>query len=169
MVTNGNCLVKHRVTATTARLFWLHLLMIASVAPCVADSELQDWMTPPEMDSMGLHSLSQGQQAALAEWIKAKIESIESAAIQAGGPSNTQGRSAKTDDVIKAQIVGQVTTWSGDARFKLNNNQVWAQRGSERGSAKLSSPEVSIEKNFLGFYVMTLVPSGQKIRVKRVE
>jgi hypothetical protein len=121
------------------------------------------------MDSMGLDSLSQAQQSALAEWIKIKIEDIESATVQAGGPTNAQGQTPKTDDVIKARIVGQVTKWSGDARFKLNNNQVWAQRGSERGSAKLSSPEVIIEKNFLGFHVMTLVPSGQKIRVKRVE
>ena len=169
MVTNGNCLVKHRVTSLAARLFWLHSLIIVSVAPCVADSALQDWMTPSEMDSMGLHSLSQAQQSALAEWIKIKIEDIESATVQAGGPTNAQGQTPKTDDVIKARIVGQVTKWSGDARFKLNNSQVWAQRGSERGSAKLSSPEVIIEKNFLGFYVMTLIPSGQKIRVKRVE
>ena len=169
MVTNGNCLVKHRVTSWAARFFWLHLLLITSVAPCVADSELQDWITPLEMNSMGLHSLSQAQQSALAEWIKIKIESIESATVQAGGPPNTEGRSAKTDDVIKTQIVGRVTTWNGDARFNLDNNQVWVQRGSERGSAKLSSPKVIIEKNFFGFYVMTLVPSGQKIRVKRVE
>lgn len=169
MVTNGNFLVKHRATSLAARLFSLHLLTMASVAPCVADSALQDWMTPSEMNVMGLHSLSQAQQSALAEWIKIKIEDIESATMQAGGPSDPQRQSPKTDDVIKAQIVGQVTTWSGDARFKLDNNQVWAQRGSERGSAQLSSPEVIIEKNFLGFYVMTLVPSGQKIRVKRVE
>lgn len=169
MVTNGNCPVKLRVTSTAARWFWLHLLMIAPVAPCIADSALQDWMTPSEMNSMGLHSLSQAQQSALAEWIKIKIEHIESGTMRVGAPSNPQRGSAKTDDVIRARIVGQVTRWSGDARFELDNNQVWAQRGSERGSAKLTSPEVIIEKNFLGFYVMTLVPSGQKIRVKRVE
>ena len=169
MVTNGNRLVKHRVATAAARLFWLHLLVVLPVAPCAADPELQDWMTPSEMDSMGLHGLSQTQQAALAEWIKVRIEDTESAAMQAGGPPNSQRQTAETDNVIRAQIMGQVTTWSGDARFKLDNNQVWAQRGSERGGAKLSSPAVIIEKNFLGFYVMTLVPTGQKIRVKRIE
>ena len=169
MVTNGNCLVKHRVTSATVRLFWLHLLTMVSVAPCVAGSELQDWMTPSEMNFLGLDNLSQAQQTALAEWIKIKVEGIESATMVAGGPPGSQRQAAKTDDLIRAHIVGQVTTWSGDARFKLNNNQVWAQRGAERGSAMLSSPTVIIEKNFLGFYVMTLIPSGQKIRVKRVE
>ena len=117
MVTNGNCLVKHRVTSLAARLFWLHSLIIVSVAPCVADSALQDWMTPSQMDSMGLHSLSQAQQSALAEWIKIKIEDIESAAMQAGAVFEKEAPivGAKLRDEVAPALAAAAKTTAEEA------------------------------------------------------
>ena len=63
--------------------------------------------------------------------------------------------------------MGDISGWSGNAVFKLDNGQVWVQRGSERSNKQLSNPSVSVKQNFLGFYVMTFIDTGQKVRVKR--
>ena len=68
---------------------------------------------------------------------------------------------------FEATVVGEVDGWSGKTVFKLNNGQIWVQRGNERSNKQLSNPSVSVKQNFLGFYVMTFKETGQKVRVKR--
>ncbi len=168
MVTNVRFMVKRPIKVAISR--WV--LCIATIAAATelsaTSAELGDWMSPQQMRAMGLDKLSSSQQQQLADWVEAQVAAA-AGGVEAGNSSASPDPSQKAPSVIEAYVVGDVSSWDGNARFKLDNGQVWAQRGSERGSAMLSSPAVVIEKNFFGFYVMTLVPSGHKIRVSRIQ
>ena len=169
MVTNVRFMVKRPITAAISLWVFCIATTVAATELSAASAKLGDWMSPEQLRAMGLDTLSASQRQQLADWIQSQV-----AASSAGGGEAENGlasveSSPKAPSVIEAHIVGDVSTWDGNARFKLDNGQIWAQRGSERGSAMLSSPAVVIEKNFFGFYVMTLVPSGHKIRVTRVQ
>ena len=169
MVTNVRFMVKRPIEAAIYR--WvLCIVTIAGATDLSATTgaELDDWMSPQQVRAMGLDKLSASQQQQLADWIEAQVAGASARGVEAGSSVASGEPSPKAPRVIEAHIVGDVSSWDGNARFTLDNGQVWAQRGSERGSAMLSSPAVVIEKNFFGFYVMTLVPSGHKIRVTRV-
>ena len=169
MVTNVRFMVKRPIEAAIYR--WvLCIVTIAGATDLSATTgaELDDWMSPQQVRAMGLDKLSASQQQQLTDWIEAQVNAASAGNVEAENGLTSGGSPQKTPSVIEAHILGDVSSWDGNARFKLDNGQVWAQRGSERGSAKLSSPAVVIKKNFFGFYVMTLVPSGHKIRVSRV-
>lgn len=167
MVTNVRFTVKCPIKVAISRWVLCMATIAAATELSATSAELGDWMSPEQMRAMGLDKLSSSQQQQLADWVQAQIATA-TGGVEAGNSSASRDPSPKTPSVIEAYIVGDVSSWDGNARFKLDNGQVWTQRGSERGSAMLSSPAVVIEKNFFGFYVMTLVPSGHKIRVTRV-
>ena len=53
--------------------------------------------------------------------------------------------------------------------FRLENGQVWRQRLDGRYQySGAPNPAVRIDKNWLGFYRMTLVKEGRSIGVTRV-
>ena len=170
MFTNVRLLVKHSIRAGV--FFWslFNAATMAADASHDINPALAGWLSPAEISTMGLDSLSASQQQQLADWIEAQVAVAASVGSRITGNDSASGeQSADAPNVIKANIMGDVFSWDGNARFKLDNGQVWAQRGSQKGRARLSSPAVVIEKNFFGFYVMTLVPSGHKIRVKQVK
>ena len=168
MFTNVRFMVKRPIKAAISRWVLCIATMAAATELSAARAELDDWMSPEQLRAMGLDKLSASQQQQLADWIEAQVAGASARGVETGSSVASGEPSPKAPRVIEAHIVGDVSSWDGNARFKLDNGQVWAQRGSERGSAMLSSPAVVIEKNFFGFYVMTLVPSGHKIRVTRV-
>ena len=169
MVTNVRFMVKRPIKAAVSRWVLCIATVIAATEFSTASAELGDWMSPEQLRAMGLDKLSASQQQQLADWIEAQIAAASAGNVEAENGLVSGDSSPKAPSVIEAHIVGDVSSWDGNARFKLDNGQIWAQRGSERGSAMLSSPAVVIKKNFFGFYVMTLVPSGHKIRVTRVK
>jgi len=168
MFTNVRFMVKRPIKAAISRWVLCIATMAAATELSAARAELDDWMSPEQLRAMGLDKLSASQQQQLTDWIEAQVNAASAGNVEAENGLTSGGSPQKTPSVIEAHILGDVSSWDGNARFKLDNGQVWAQRGSERGSAKLSSPAVVIKKNFFGFYVMTLVPSGHKIRVSRV-
>lgn len=169
MFTNVRLMVKRAIKAAISRRVLGVAAMLVATELCAASAELDDWMSPEQKRAMGLDNLSARQQQQLADWIEAQVAAAVGGSAQTATGVVSGESTSKTPSVIEAHIVGNVSSWDGNARFKLDNGQIWAQRGSERGSATLSSPAVVIEKNFFGFYVMTLVPSGHKIRVTRVQ
>lgn len=134
-----------------------------------AESEISYWFSQPEIEAFGLDTLSLEQQQALSNWIADRIGTAERDTKEALKNDSEFLKSAiETPYRIESNIVGEVTGWDGSAIFELTNGQIWRQRGTERSRRRLSNPAVVIEKNFLGFYIMTLPATGQKVRVKRI-
>ena len=124
---------------------------------------LDHWLTEEQVEAFGLSNLSPEQEKALATWIGDKM-------VEKAGSEVDLGELLDRSDTAKefeATVVGEVDGWSGKTVFKLNNGQIWVQRGNERSNKQLSNPSVSVKQNFLGFYVMTFKETGQKVRVKR--
>lgn len=167
MVNNAVRAVKHAGFRTLAIIAAISVVMCAIN---VAHAELADWFTEDEIRSFGLDALSREQRDSLADWIEQKTGAAAQEGRQTAQKEMTlDSGSRKPIQRFEANIIGEVNGWSGVAQFTLDNGQVWAQRGSERSSRRLSNPAVVIERNFLGFYVMTLSPTGQRVKVKRVK
>ena len=69
---------------------------------------------------------------------------------------------------IEARIDGEFEGWQGNTVFVLDNGQVWRQRLEGRYYHRAESPEVLITRNFLGYFMLKVVATGQRIGVKRI-
>ncbi|MDC3015984.1 hypothetical protein OA010_04135 [Luminiphilus sp.] len=137
---------------------------LPSVAQLADDSSgLETWLTKEQIQAFGLNALSVDQKQALSDWIGDKL----AGATQQKEGAASQPRREETASEFEATVIGEVNGWNGRGIFKLDNGQVWVQRGNERSNNRMSNPRVSIKQNFLGFYVMTFHSTGQKVRVKR--
>ena len=170
MFTKVNSPVKFMVSATSALARAIacavFLLVFSLAANSQSDSDyegLEHWLTAEQIETFGLSGLSRAQEQALSNWIGEQL-AVKAQLDAADGGQMRRGSTAKE---FEARVMGDVSGWSGNAVFKLDNGQVWVQRGSERSNKQLSNPSVSIKQNFLGFYVMTFTDTGQKVRVKR--
>ncbi len=138
--------------------------LLPSEAQLADDSSaLKTWLSEEEIQAFGLNALTADQKQALADWIGEKLaDATQEMVDEASQPSREE-----TASEFEATVIGEVNGWSGRGVFKLDNGQVWVQRGNERSNKRMSNPKVFIKRNFLGFYVMTFQSTGQKVRVKR--
>ena len=133
-------------------------------AQLTSDSNgLKKWLTDEQIEAFGLGGLTADQEQDLSDWFDDKLADATQG--QEGDPS--QAHREETAAEFEATVMGEIDGWSGKGIFKLDNGQVWVQRGNERSNKRMSNPRVSIKQNFLGFYVMTFHSTGQKVRVKR--
>ena len=140
------------------------LCLLPSEAQLADDSSaLKTWLSEEQIQAFGLNALTADQKQALSDWIGEKLAD----ATQQVGDEASQPRREETASEFEATVIGEVNGWSGKGVFKLDNGQVWVQRGNERSNKRMSNPKVLIKQNFLGFYVMTFHSTGQKVRVKR--
>ena len=140
------------------------LSSLPSEAQLAEDSSgLKTWFSEEQIQAFGLSALTPDQKQALSDWIDEKLAD----AAHKMEDEASQPRSEETASEFEATVIGEVNGWSGRGVFKLDNGQVWVQRGNERSNKRMSNPKVSIKQNFLGFYVMTFHSTGQKVRVKR--
>ena len=140
------------------------LSLLPSEAQLADDSSgLNTWFSEEQIQAFGLSALTPDQKQALSDWIDEKLAD----ATHKMEDEASQPRREETASEFEATVIGEVDGWSGRGVFKLDNGQVWVQRGNERSNKRMSNPKVSIKQNFLGFYVMTFHSTGQKVRVKR--
>ena len=74
----------------------------------------------------------------------------------------------REDFIIRDRIDGAFKGWRGKTVFKLSNGQRWVQRQRGYYRADLDSPEITITRNALGFFVMEIVSTGRRVPVKPV-
>ena len=153
MFTKVNSAVKFMVSAMPTLVYAISctvFMVCSSVANSQPDSDyygLEHWLTEEQIETFGLSGLSRPQEQALSNWIGEQLAVKAQLAAAAGG----QMRRDSTAKVFIAKVVGDISGWSGNAVFKLDNGQVWVQRGSERSNKQLSNPSVSVKQNFLVF------------------
>lgn len=140
-------------------------LSVASLYGSAADDGfpgVKRLMTDEEFKASGLEGLDKSQLEALDAWL-IRYTAGDAEVLQ---QSNEVVREAQKIYELDTRIVGNFSGWSGTTIFRLENGQVWQQRLSGRYKYKgPANPQVRIDKNWLGFYRMTLVESGKSIGV----
>ncbi len=126
---------------------------------------IENLMTAKEFQDAGLDHLNERELKALNAWLINYTAGTAAVLVQ----SNEEVKAAKSEAAIVSRIQGDFTGWTGETLFRLENGQIWRQRLS--GRYKYSgppNPEVSISRNFMGFYKMTVTETGKSIGVKLV-
>ena len=122
-------------------------------------------MSEQQFENAGLRKLSPEEINALNEWL---IEYTANDAAVVGSQSMAVKKAAQ-EEKIEAKIAGEFDGWTGKTVFRLDNGQVWKQRLRGRYDANAENADVVIEKNWMGFYRLTVVSSGRSVGVKRIK
>ena len=123
-------------------------------------------MSAEEFRATGLEKLSTEELEALDSWL-IRYTAGDATVLQ---ETNEAVREAKRDYTIESRITGDFNGWSGKTYFRLENGQTWQQRLSGKYRYQgAANPAVRIDRNWLGFYRMTLIESGRSIGVSLVQ
>jgi hypothetical protein len=147
------------------------LLTIAGRPVLGADDDdfpgLRELMTEEEFREMGLERLSPEELEALDAWLLRYTAGEAQVLMQ---QKREVIREAEKDFEIVSRVRGDFRGWSGDTLFQLENGQVWRQRLAGRYAYNgPPNPEVRIEKNFFGFYTLTVIETGRGIGVSLLQ
>ena len=119
-------------------------------------------MSDEEFRATGLEKLSLEELEQLDAWL-IRYTAGDAEVLRA---SNKAVRKAQKSHEIVARIEGDFRGWTGKTIFRLDNGQVWKQRLDStyryRGAA---NPQVRIERNWMGFYRMTVLGTGKSVGV----
>ena len=159
----------HRLT--TAGLFTVAILFLVAPRPSgSADESLRDWFSEEEITQTSLSRLTESERKLLVDWLKAyaiKPNSAVQISKNSGRATVLEEAEEASADKFSGKIVGEVRGWSGNARFVLDNGQVWRQRGSQVSNRTYVAPDVIVSRNLFGFWEMQILPSGDTVRVVR--
>ena len=151
-------------------VLWIGVLgWIALPAIAAEDApDVRTLMTPEEFRAAGLDKLSPAEIEALNLWVL--HYTVKDAPTQRRVNPVVKQEMKKMDDVvIRTRIAGAFTGWSGHTVFRLENGQVWKQRMDGKWYKKADSPEVVLEKNLLGLWMLRVVEGDKAIGVTRIE
>jgi len=147
--------------------FWL----LAFIVPAWTQAEekfpgVRRLMSEAEFEATGLEKLSPDELEALDAWLLRYTAGDATLLLD----TNEEVREAKEDHEVVSRIAGDFSGWSGTTVFRLANGQVWKQRlqGRYRYEGP-PNPEVKIDRNWLGFYRLTVVETGRSVGVSPVD
>ena len=147
----------------------LPILAMLPLGPLSANSDsfpgVKKLMEAEEYKAAGLDKLTPEEHRALNQWL-IKYTAFEAPVIRR---TNKEVKEVEKKFEITTHIKPPFAGWSGSTLFYMENGEVWQQRLSGRYSYTKDDTAVLINKNFMGFHVMTLVATGQSIGVKRVK
>lgn len=91
--------------------------------------------------------------------------------IDADAGAGSKGATAadRPAERVDARIVGAFQGWSPGTRFILDNGQVWEAVGASTHYSKSDAPAVTIRRDFLGQYLMSVEGVKSKALVRPVE
>ncbi|EAQ96410.1 hypothetical protein [Congregibacter litoralis] len=155
------------LTNSINRVFLGALLIAGGSGTLAAEDDFPGFkklMTVEEFENTGLDKLSGKELDALTEWL-IQYTAGDAQVLQA----TSEVREAKKNYEVRSRIVGDFSGWTGKTIFRLENGQVWKQRLSGRYPYRgPANPEVIINKNWAGFFKMTLVDVDKSIGVTQV-
>ncbi len=156
------------------------LVLSATCLPATGSAKefpgIETLMSKEEFAATGLGKLSAEERKALDAWLlKYTTDDVPSLVREV--PELKESISLKQAVTLKpeeegpmvSRIFGSFSGWKGKTLFRLENGQVWKQRQTGRYSKKLENPEVRINKNLMGFYMLEILETGRRIGVKRIK
>ena len=136
----------------------------ASAEPGSEFPGIQKLMSEEEYQAAGLDKLSADERAALNRWLVNYTAAEAPAMLR----TNPEVIAAEESIRIESHIKQPFDGWSGETLFYLENGQVWRQRLPGRYMHRGEDTAVVIDKNFFGFYQMTVTSTDKTVGVSRV-
>lgn len=141
------------------------LLPVAASAEEGSFPGIENLMTWQEFTDAGLDKLTPEERKALNQWL-IRYTANEAGFIRATDPEVKQ---TEQQTVVNARLVKDFSGWDGKTYFYLDNGQVWQQRMTGTYHYSGEAPEVEFKKNFMGYWTMTVLPTGMSVGVKRIK
>ena len=116
-------------------------------------------MTPDELRSTGVGSLSQAQRKELDRWL-IRYTSLLLA---------DKRKSSGCDPAIETQIDGDFNGWDGETIYKLRNGQIWQQAAYHYHYHYAYAPEVTIYSTTGGCSMRVSDDDDEPISVRRLK
>ena len=153
-----------------ARTIFLIFTVISTAAS--AATKVSDCMSEQERIRTGTSKLSAVELNKLSDWL---AERGFECSCEINQSCETETNSAdfavkqKNDErELHATIPGHFAGWTGETLFTLSDGSQWQQRVKGVKLLNLVDPEVTIYKNWLGFYEMQIDATGDVVKVSKV-
>jgi len=151
--------------STTMKVAFAAVWMGIALSALAAEERfpgIEKLMNEEQFRATGLHRLTDEELEALDRWLVRYTAGDAERMLE----SNEEVREAKEAYEVRSRIAGDFDGWSGETVFRLENGQVWEQRLDGRYYYDgPPNPEVIIDRNWLGFFRMTVVSTGKKVGV----
>jgi hypothetical protein len=133
---------------------------------------IETLMSEEERQATGIVKLTPAERQALNAWLARQQDAVTPtpASEPTSEPKSERVRTVyqARPDKVTATVIPAFKGWSGETVFELDNGEVWQQRLPGRFYYKGDDSDVVIKKNFLRFYVLEHVASGESIGVKQI-
>lgn len=149
------------------------ILLMTILAPSVtfANGIISVCMSEDQRSGTGISKLTTAEIRELSLWLGARgficrCSSTSSCTTEA----NSAEFSVRTNNdqiELETKIVGLFSGWTGDTIFTLSDGSQWQQRSKGVKQLNLMTPEVTIFKNWLGFYEMRINVTGDVVKVRK--
>lgn len=75
---------------------------------------------------------------------------------------------AERNKTYSATIIGDFSGWQGKTLFRLDNGEIWRQKGTSKYRYQGPDRTVRLTQNWTGGWEMEIVASGKRVLVKKV-
>jgi hypothetical protein len=153
------------------------LLLTTSLTVFAAEgfSSLEEQMTGKEFAAAGLEKLSPQELVALNSWIRqhSLATLATTAPMHAAEEAPVKEKKKKDDDdrsTVTSKMVGPFSGWDGQTLFKLENGQIWAQKGKKKfHSEEIDNPVVTVEPSLFGGWRLHVEGVDKECKVVRIQ
>lgn len=154
------------------RILALLLFLIASSTNASANSSILECMPQNIQIDTGLGKLSRIELGKLSTWLsdrgfECSCASEQNCVTQTNA-AEFSVKSNGSESELRATVEGDFRGWTGNTVFVLSDGSEWQQRAKGVKSLRLKNPEVRVFKNWLGFYELEIIGTGEKVKVKKV-
>lgn len=154
-----------RITLTPCLLVVLAIAPISLSAQGSKSLTIDQVMTPQELKTAGIASLSLAQREALNEWLNRYTMSV---LMEANKFTKAEKRSSQCDPAIESQIDGDFKGWEGETIYHLRNGQIWQQSSYHYHYHYAYAPEVTIYSSGPGCRMIVKDDDDEPISVRRL-
>jgi hypothetical protein len=133
-------------------------------------STLEERMTGKDFSKTGLGKLTDGELAALNNWLKLhSVATPENVTKETPDPEN-QVEEKQTGKIIRSIVLGDFEGWDKNTLFKLANGQLWKQAEYQVYYADPTAEvEVEIKQAMMGKWYLSVVGQSREVRVERIQ
>lgn len=154
------------------RILVLLLFLIASSTHASANNSISECMPQNIQIDTGLSKLSRIELGKLSTWLsdrgfECSCVSEQNCVTQTSA-AEFSVKSNGSESELRATVEGDFRGWTGNTVFVLSDGSEWQQRAKGVKSLRLKNPEVRVFKNWLGFYELEIISTGDKVKVKKV-
>jgi len=179
-----------------AILLLVHFWMPTTASAQIDFQPLEQAMTKEERSRSGVDSLSAEQRSFLNNWLQqhygtettnlqAETDSSANKTVQTNDEQVIEAeverrvadelalKAASAKKAVRSQtysatIIGDFSGWQGKTLFRLDNGEIWRQKGASKYRYQGSDRTVSLKQNWAGGWEMEVIATGKRVLVKKI-